>query len=220
MPRPSEYSYSVLQCNANNGTFCCRAGSDDANCCNTSAVFQAETTIGQILLPGTVETVNTTYSTVYDSGKSDKSAAVGGAVGGILGAALIASLIALFLSLRSRKALKTNYNTLQQERESAAQYSANEKAALQQQLDQQQLHYQQYQQQTQAPTYSAAHLPYAGYHSPALPMGSPSMHGYPSEISAVSRPAEMDTMRGASELSSETISQDVERIEENPKKVD
>ncbi len=52
--------------------------------------------------------------------------------------------------------LETNFNTLQQEQETAAQHSANEKAALQQQLDQQQFHYQQYQQQMQAPTYSAA----------------------------------------------------------------
>ncbi len=51
-------------------------------------------------------------------------------------------------------------------------------------------------------------------------MGTPSMQAYPSEISAISRPAETDTMRGASELSTETVSQDVERIDETPKKVD
>ncbi len=51
-------------------------------------------------------------------------------------------------------------------------------------------------------------------------MGTPSMQAYPSEISAILRPAETDTMRGASELSTETVSQDVERIDETPKKVD
>ena len=64
MPGSSEHRYSVLQCDPNNETFCCRAFTDQSNCCNTpSATFKSDITIGQILLPGTVDTVNTTYST-------------------------------------------------------------------------------------------------------------------------------------------------------------
>ncbi|KIW59678.1 hypothetical protein PV05_04113 [Exophiala xenobiotica] len=106
--------------------------------------------------PGTVDTVNTTYSTVYDSGTSDKSAVVGGAVGGRTRSSANCFADRFVPVPAEPEVLETNFNTLQQEQETAAQHSANEKAALQQQLDQQQFHYQQYQQQMQAPTYSAA----------------------------------------------------------------
>ncbi|KAI1625160.1 hypothetical protein EDD37DRAFT_379434 [Exophiala viscosa] len=145
---PTGYSYNVLQCNANNGSFCCRAGGDETNCCNdTASSFQADVTIGQILLPGTSETVNTTYSTIIQTPSKDKTAVVGGVLGAVLGAALIASLLALWYLMRSRKSLKYSYISLQNERDTALQQGASEKAALQHQIEQQQLQYQQYQQQ-------------------------------------------------------------------------
>ncbi|KAK4943510.1 hypothetical protein LTR10_017001 [Elasticomyces elasticus] len=216
---PTGYSYSVLQCNANNGSFCCRAGGDETNCCNdTASSFQADVTIGQILLPGTNETVNTTYSTVIQNPSKDNTAVVGGVLGGVLGAALMASLLALWYILRSRRSLKHNYISLQNERDTALQQGASEKAALQHQIEQQQLQYQQFQhQQMQAPTYSPGSGQYHTYFapSPALPM-----QPYPTEVSSIPRPVEMDAMRGASELSDETAPREVERIEEKPKRTD
>ncbi|OCT46353.1 hypothetical protein CLCR_01223 [Cladophialophora carrionii] len=220
---PSGYSFNVLQCDANNGSFCCRSGSDEDNCCTTeSRVFQAATTIGQILLPGTDQVVNTTYSTILPNSSKDHSRVVGGVVGGVLGAALIASLIALFMLLRSRKALRNDYSSLQQDRDTLLQQGFNEKAALQQELEQQRLAYQQYH-MAQAPTYTPAQqYPAAYYQASAalpMPMGTDS-RGYPTEVSGLARPVEMDTMRGASELSDETASQKVERTEVSPNKAD
>ncbi|EXJ53900.1 hypothetical protein A1O7_09236 [Cladophialophora yegresii CBS 114405] len=197
--------------------------SDQDNCCTTeSQVFQAASTIGQILLPGTDQVVNTTYSTVLPDSAKDHSGVVGGVVGGILGAALIASLIALFMVLRSRKSLRNDYSSLQQDRDTLLQQGFNEKAALQQELEQQRQAYQQYH-MAQAPTYTQAQQYPAAYYQPsaALPMSTPTdSHGYPTEVSGLTRPVEMDTMRGASELSDETASQKAERIEGSPKKAD
>jgi hypothetical protein len=108
------------------------------------------------------------------------------------------------LALRSRKSLRSNYSDLQKENQIALQRVANEKAALQQQLQQQQIQFQQYQQQMQSPMYT----PQAPYQmqfapSPALPMEG-TAQPYASEVHGQARPFEMDTLRGASELSDES----------------
>lgn len=177
------------------------------------------------MLPNSSDsTINTTYSTgmlaeaevermdrfltsiVTIVGK-DHSAAVGGAVGGVLGAALIASLFALCLTVRSRKVLRSDLGNLQQEHQNTLHQDANEKAALQHQLSEQQMQYQQYQQQMQAPVYSPQSH-YNGYApSSALATGVHSPHHYTPEMSSAARPVEMDSMRGASELSDETATQ-------------
>ncbi|KIW62978.1 hypothetical protein PV04_09862 [Phialophora macrospora] len=220
---PSGYSFNILQCDANNGSFCCRSGGDEDNCCTTeSRIFQADTTIGQILLPGTDQVVNTTYSTILPSSSKDHSGVVGGVVGGILGVALIVTLIALFMALRSRKSLQNDFSSLQQDRNALLQQGLNDKAALQQELEQQRLAYQQYQ-MPQAPLYTPVQQYPAVYYQPsaALPMAtSTDSHGYPTEVSGLARPVEMDSMRGASELSEETAAQKVERTDESPKKAD
>lgn len=150
----------------------------------------------------------------------DHSGVVGGVLGGILGAALIGVLIALFMVLRSRKALRNEYGLLQQDRDAVLAQNMNEKAALQQELEQQRAQYQQYQMQT--PQYTP-HAQYPGVYytpSPALPTGAPPQHSYPTEVSGQPRPVEMDTFRGASELSDETIPQKVDTVQETTKKAD
>jgi hypothetical protein len=144
-------------------------------------------------------------------------------LGGVLGTALVASLLALYCTLRSRKLLKGSYISVQRERDIALQQGATEKQALQHQLEQQQFQYQQYQQQMQAPTYTPNAGQYQTYYAPsaALPLGTPPpMQPSPTEISSLPRPVEMDAMRGASELSDETVLQEVEQIEERPKMTD
>ncbi len=157
------------------------------------------------------------------SSSKDHSGIVGGVLGAVLGVALIATLIALFMALRSRKSLRKDHSSLQQERDALLQQGVNEKAALQQELEQQRMAYQQYQVQ-QAPMYSPPHQQYhTPYYAPsaALPMGAPTeSHGYPNEVSGRTRPVEMDTMRGASELSDTTVPARVEHFNETPKKAD
>ena len=83
----------------------------------------------------------------------------------------------------------------------------------------------------QAPTYTPTQSPYQNAHyapSPALPMGGvPTMQSYhseqsyPTEVSAVPRPVEMDTFRGASELSDESVPHKIapiEKVEETSRK--
>jgi len=220
----SGYSWNVLQCDANNGTFCCRAASDENNCCTTEAhIFTADNTIGQLLLPGTDAVVNTTYSTIEPKSSSDHSGIVGGVVGGVLGALLLATLLALFMVLRSRKSLRNNYSSLQQEHDTALQHNSNEKSALQAELEQHRANYQQY--QAQAPIYSPPqqqHYPAYYQASPALPMATPPMeHGYANEVSGKTRPVELDGLRGASELSEESsIPHKVDTLTQTPKRSD
>ncbi|KAI1629496.1 hypothetical protein EDD37DRAFT_661432 [Exophiala viscosa] len=219
----SASTYNIQQCSGKLGTFCCRAGDDTKDCCDGDNTFVANTTIGHLYLPGTIDQINTTYGKtdyaawVNKTPPRDKSSVIGGVLGGLLGTALIASLLALWYSLRSRKSLKDGYSILQQERDAALQQS-DQKAALQQQFEQQ---YSQYQQQTQAPTYTLnpSSGQYQMYYTPsaALPLEMPPpLQAYPTEMLATSRPVEMDTMRNPSELSDETVSQ-VTRIEEVPK---
>lgn len=119
--------------------------------------------------------------------------------------------------------MRENYISLQHERDLALQQGASEKEALQHQLEQQQFQYQQYQQQMQAPSYTPNAGQYQTYFAPsaALPLGTPPpMQPSPTEISSLPRPVEMDAMRGASELSDETVLQEVEQTEERPKLTD
>lgn len=152
----------------------------------------------------------------------DHSGVVGGVVGGILGVALLASLIALLMVCRSRKSLRNNYSGLEKDRDAALQQNMNEKAALQAELEQQRMQYQQY--HAQAPIYSPPQQQYpSGYYqgSSALPMSSsPMEHGYATEVSGMTRPVEMDGMRGASELSDESIPRKVDTFSDTPRKGD
>ena len=85
--------------------------------------------------------------------------------------------------------------------------------------------YHQYQQQAHsAPMCTPAQAQYPGVYyqpSPALPVKTTTdSYGYPTEMSGMKRPVEVDTMRGASELSDDTVPQKVEKIDETPKKAD
>ena len=175
----NQYSWSVLQCEP--GVFCCRAASDNTNCCGDNSTTISTSHIGNLLLPGSTQAINTTYNATNDTpGTSnssascnstsasspaqcpaDNSAVVGGAVGGVLGAALIGALVALAFMMRSRKHYKSDLGTTRAALTSAEVKAADEKANLQKQLEieQQQRHAQSIPPQYISPPSSAYVMP-------------------------------------------------------------
>lgn len=193
----NQYSWSVLQCEP--GKFCCRAASDTKNCCDNNQTIISTSHIGNLLLPGSSQTINTTYNSTTSASSSgsntnnttcasgsgsevcpvDHSAVVGGAVGGALGAVLIGAFIALAFALRSRRRYKSDFLSTQAVLSSTEILAAQEKASFQKQLDDQQR-----QMQTIPPQYPMNN----GYISP-------SVHGYTSNsgtYSSTFRPAPME----------------------------
>lgn len=123
--------WNVLQCSP--GIYCCRAATDDTNCCsNTTALITTD--IGTLLASATTDTASTTGAATVTgatvTGTSsvtagitqsatdtaavaecpkDNSAVVGGAVGGALGLALLASLGALGFMIKRWKDRAPSY---------------------------------------------------------------------------------------------------------------
>lgn len=211
----NQYSWSVLQCEP--GKFCCRAASDDENCCGKNETIISTSHIGNLLLPGASQAINTTYNATTGQSSSssatngsvctsesnstacpvDHSATVGGAVGGALGAALIGAFVALAFALRSRNHYKSDLLGTQAVLSSTEIIAAQEKANFQKQLEEHQR-----QMQTVPPQYPMGN----GYVSPTI-------HGYTSNSGTYSsnfRPAPMempsDPNHGLNEMAEENNS--------------
>ncbi|UNI21289.1 hypothetical protein JDV02_007291 [Purpureocillium takamizusanense] len=127
-------AYNVLQCEAGNPSsqFCCRASSDNKNCCGNKTALLS-TSIGTIVFPtkatssttggpSTLPTATTTPGLGGGLGSStcgppsseacpkDKTAVVGGAVGGVLGAALLVALGVIALLVMRRPVNKEHHH--------------------------------------------------------------------------------------------------------------
>lgn len=211
----NEYSWSVLQCSP--GQFCCRAASDNDNCCSNNASMISTSHIGNLLLPGSTAAVNTTYnvtteapaaesgspssnsSSAFDASlcPTDNTALVGGTLGGILGAALIGALLALAFALRSRKQTRAELTGTRAALTTMETQTAEVEESFQKQLESQQRRM-----QSTPPTY---HLM-----SSNGAFKAPGMHGYTTahvtELphSSSSEYSELGGSEGRVELISET----------------
>lgn len=231
----NQYSWSVLQCEP--GKFCCRAASDNENCCGNNASMISTSHIGNLLVPGSTSAINTTFNftteapaatdssssanttcssnsaSAFDSAlcPADNSATVGGAVGGVLGAALIGALVALAFALRSRKQYRSDLAGTKSALTTTETQAAEEKANFHKQLEDQQRHF-----QSIPPTYNMM-SPNGGYASPVTHVANSNSGTYNSAQSTPPSELPHNHSHGYSELGAENDHSRVELTTEVPK---